>query len=202
MGAAIFLARLGRGPTPALRAALTSPMIGFSPSIAPRHTAVIAAALSGFGLGRCFIPAGGPASIIAMPFENNRLSTDRARYERNAAVLSRSSRSRDRRSDRRLGGFRLPYDARACPDPNFPRRIANASPRPGERQTIAWSQRKRRSASHRASRSGSAIVIVGARHELLMEADFFRDQALAAIDAFLPGGELSSQESEATTTLS
>jgi hypothetical protein len=34
---------------------------------------------------------------------------------------------------------------------------------------------------------------------LLMESDFFRDQALAAIDAFLPGGELSSQETETTT---
>lgn len=200
MGAAIFLARLGRGPTPALRAALTSPMIGFSPSIAPRHTAVIAAALSGLGLGRCFIPGGGPASIIAMPFENNRLSTDRARYERNAAILSAAP-------DLGVGAPTVDWTASAChmmralSDPNFPRRIATpllvvAS---GDERVVSL-QATERFASR--LKTGSAIVIVGARHELLMEADFFRDQALAAIDAFLPGGELSSQESEATTTLS
>ena len=38
-------------------------------------------------------------------------------------------------------------------------------------------------------KTGEAILIRGARHELLMERDFFRDQALAALDAFLPGGE-------------
>jgi lysophospholipase len=45
-------------------------------------------------------------------------------------------------------------------------------------------------------KTGSAIVIVGARHELLMESDFFRDQALAAIDAFIPGGEVSLRDGE------
>ena len=74
MGAAIFLSRLGRGATPALRAALTSPMIGFSPRIAPRYTAVIAArACRASAWGAVSCPGGGPASIIAMPFENNRL---------------------------------------------------------------------------------------------------------------------------------
>lgn len=197
MGAAIFLARLGRGQTPALRAVLTSPMMGFSPTIAPRYAAAIASTLSGFGLGRAFVPGGGPGSITTMPFENNRLSTDRARYERNAAILSNAP-------DLAVGDPTVDWAASAChmmralTDPNFPRRIATpllviAS---GDDRVVSM-----RATERFASRlkTGSAIVIAGARHELLMESDFFRDQALAAIDAFIPGGEPSSREAATTS---
>ncbi len=197
MGAAIFLARLGRGQTPALRAVLTSPMMGFSPTIAPRYAAAIASTLSGFGLGRAFVPGGGPGSITTMPFENNRLSTDRARYERNAAILSNAP-------DLAVGDPTVDWAASAChmmralTDPNLPRRIATpllviAS---GDDRVVSM-----RATERFASRlkTGSAIVIAGARHELLMESDFFRDQALAAIDAFIPGGEPSSREAATTS---
>jgi len=36
-------------------------------------------------------------------------------------------------------------------------------------------------------RAGSHLIVPGARHELLMEQDRFRGQALAAFDAFVPG---------------
>jgi lysophospholipase len=39
-------------------------------------------------------------------------------------------------------------------------------------------------------RAGSHLVVPGARHELLMEQDRFRIQALAAFDAFVPGTPL------------
>ncbi|MBV8448638.1 MAG: alpha/beta hydrolase [Hyphomicrobiales bacterium] len=195
MGAAIFLARLARGPTPALRAALTSPMIGFSPAIAPRYAATISTTLAGFGLGRCFVPGGGPGPIAARPFENNRLSTDRTRYERNAAVLAAAP-------ELAIGDPTIDWAASAChmmsglSDPKFPRRLTTPL-------LVVASGDDRVVSTHATERfasrlkSGSAIVIVGARHELLMESDFFRDQALAAIDAFLPGGELSVKEGEA-----
>jgi lysophospholipase len=32
------------------------------------------------------------------------------------------------------------------------------------------------------------LTVDGARHELLQEADIFREQVLAAFDAFVPGG--------------
>src|SRR5260370_19945501 len=63
MGAAILLARLGCGPTPFQRAALSSPMIGLSPNIAPSYAGGAAMALSWLGLGRIFLPGGGPGSI-------------------------------------------------------------------------------------------------------------------------------------------
>ena len=34
---------------------------------------------------------------------------------------------------------------------------------------------------------GSLIMIDGARHELLQESDFYREQVFAAFDAFVPG---------------
>lgn len=40
----------------------------------------------------------------------------------------------------------------------------------------------------RRLRAGSLVTIDGARHELLQEADIYREQLLAAIDAFIPGG--------------
>jgi lysophospholipase len=38
--------------------------------------------------------------------------------------------------------------------------------------------------------AGSHLIVPGARHELLMEQDRFRSQALAAFDAFVPGTPL------------
>ncbi|WP_420961009.1 alpha/beta fold hydrolase [Brucella sp. IR073] len=38
-------------------------------------------------------------------------------------------------------------------------------------------------------RNGALLVIDGARHEILQEADFFREQLLAAFDAFIPGSD-------------
>ncbi|KXF76078.1 lysophospholipase [Paramesorhizobium deserti] len=44
-------------------------------------------------------------------------------------------------------------------------------------------------------RNGALLTIDGARHEILQEADFYREQLLAAFDAFIPG----SDEPENTT---
>jgi len=39
----------------------------------------------------------------------------------------------------------------------------------------------------REVRIGSFLMISGARHEILMERDIFREQFWAAFDAFVPG---------------
>ena len=41
----------------------------------------------------------------------------------------------------------------------------------------------------RRLRGGSVLMIDGARHEILQEADMFREQFFAAFDAFVPGFE-------------
>ena len=41
----------------------------------------------------------------------------------------------------------------------------------------------------RRLRGGAILTIAGARHEMLQEADIFREQLLAAFDAFVPGND-------------
>jgi lysophospholipase len=199
MGAAILLLRLGRGPLPILRAALSSPMIGLSPNLAPRYAGPVATTLSWLCLGRSFIPGGRSGSILARPFENNRLSTDLARYERNAGVLAAAP-------DLAIGDPTVAWAAsayrmmRAFSDPNFPRKIttpllvlASGADR------VVSTQATERFASR--LKTGGAITIVGARHELLMERDLFRDQAFAAIDTFIPGADHSERVEEEAALL-
>ena len=38
-------------------------------------------------------------------------------------------------------------------------------------------------------RAGQLVTITGARHELFQERDIYRAQAMAAIEAFIPGSE-------------
>ena len=41
----------------------------------------------------------------------------------------------------------------------------------------------------RRVKSGSLLTIDGARHEILQEADIYREQFFAAFDAFVPGSD-------------
>jgi lysophospholipase len=187
MGAAILLSRLQHPESPFQRAAVLSPMIALSRNIAPPYAQSAVMALSGLGLRRIYVPGGGPGSISMMPFENNRLSTDPVRYARNAAILAAAP-------DLGIGAPTVGWLAsafgtmRALAHPHFPRKVATpllilASGADRVVTTLA--------AENFASRlkTGEAIVIKGARHELLMEHDIYREQALAALNAFIPGGD-------------
>ena len=187
MGASILLWRLQRADQPFRRAAVLSPMIGISRNIAPGYARSAVTALSGLGLARAYVPGGGPGSISTLPFENNRLSADPFRYARNAAILAAAP-------DLGIGAPTIGWLAtafrtmRALSDSNYPRRVTTpllilASGADRVVTTI--------SAENFAARlkTGEAIVIKGARHELLMERDIYREQALAALNAFIPGGD-------------
>ena len=52
-----------------------------------------------------------------------------------------------------------------------------------------WCRRGRSSASCAACRLGQMLTIDGARHEISQEADLYREQYLAAFDAFVPGSD-------------
>jgi lysophospholipase len=187
MGAAILLERLRRGPVPLLRAAILSPMIGLSEDIAPAYARTAVSTLSWLGPRRVFVPGGGPRSISTLPFENNRLSSDPFRYERNAAILSAAP-------DLGIGAPTIGWLASAfktmgaLSNPNFPRKLTTpllivASGADRVVETLAT----QRFASR--LKTGEAIIIKGARHELLMESDTYREQVLAALDVFIPGGD-------------
>ena len=187
MGAAILLARLVRGDLPIERAVLSAPMLGFSSDIAPSYAGAAAVIFARLGLRRLFVPGGGPKSVAAKPFANNRLSTDAARYARNAAVVEAAPElgigdptfAWLDGASRLMRGLAVQGLARRIKVPL----LILAS---GVDRVVATEVTERFASG---LKTGEAIVIRGARHELLMESDVCRAQVLAAFDAFIPGGQ-------------
>jgi lysophospholipase len=136
------------------------------------------------GLGRLYA-AWGARPKQAKPFAINKLTTDPARYRRNSLIYETYSQLA-------LGGPTIRWlkaAARASEivsDPGFMARIqipllmiaAGADQVVSTRAVEAYARRLR---------LGSLLMIDGARHEILQEADLYREQFLAAFDAFIPG---------------
>ncbi|TDR93866.1 lysophospholipase [Enterovirga rhinocerotis] len=86
MGAAVALEAAHDGRLQAERLACTNPMVGLSLVRAPAFSRRLARVLARAGLGRRIVPNGELHSISMRPFPGNRLSTDEARYARNAEL--------------------------------------------------------------------------------------------------------------------
>jgi lysophospholipase len=187
MGGAIALNAAAQEWLPFRRLVTTTPMIALSITRRPRGAARLARALNALGFGRNFIPGGGETSIARQPFAGNRLTSDPVRYARNAgaaaavgagaigdptiAWMAAAFRLMDRFLDPRFGlKVRLPTLILA----------AGADPVCATPATERFAARLK---------AGYAIVIPGARHEILMERDDIREQFWAAFDAFIPGSE-------------
>jgi lysophospholipase len=185
MGGAIALQAAADGVLPFRRLVTTTPMIALC-LIKPLKTAAFTAqAMHLLGFGKSFVPGGGETSISRLPFAGNRLTTDPVRYARNADAaeavghgaigaptvswLHAAFRFMKRFTDPRFGiKVRIPTLIVAagadpvCSTPAIERLAARL-------------------------KAGHAIVIPGARHEILMERDDVRELFWAAFDAFVPG---------------
>jgi lysophospholipase len=136
------------------------------------------------GLGRIYM-GNGPRPREATPFAGNVLTTDLERYRRNTRLYETYPQLA-------LGGPTVGWIRAACRasqnvrDPDFMNRIqvpilfiaAGADQVVSTRAIETYAQRLK---------SGSQITIDGARHEVWQEADIYREQLLAAFDAFIPG---------------
>ncbi len=139
--------------------------------------------LSAIGLARAFVP--GADGTILVPFEDNRQSSDKERFERFNKVLQAAP-------DLGVGGptlgwvnavakVMLAFRGRdAGPHMKLPALILAA----GEDRIVSTP-----ATEDFVSRTKAAayVVIAGAAHELMMEQDVYRDQFWAAFDAFIPG---------------
>ncbi len=137
-----------------------------------------------FGLGRLYA-AWGPRPKGGTPFEINKLTTDAARYRRNVHLY-------DTFPQLALGGPTIRWlraaseAAQKVSRPEFMAAIkvpmlvvaAGADRVVSTRAVEAYA---------RHLRLGSLLTIDGAAHEILQEADLYREQFLAAFDAFIPG---------------
>lgn len=185
MGGAICLNGAYEGWLSFQRLVAMAPMIDLAIIRRSAPTAFLVRVLRLLGFGRSFVPGGGETSISTEPFKGNRLTTDPVRYARNAeaahaigpgAVGAPTVAWLD-------AAFRL---MKRFADPGYPLKIrlpvlivaAGADP------VCATPAIERFAARLKA---GHAIVLPGARHEILMERDSIREDFWAAFDAFVPG---------------
>jgi lysophospholipase len=185
MGGAIALLAAKEGRLPFARLVAVAPMVALCMVRRPRAAMRLAYLLNGLGLGRAFVPGGGETSIATKPFPGNRLTADPVRYARNAAAASAigSGAIGDPTVGWLAAAFRL---MSLFEDPAFPLsiRLPTLIVAAGSDPVCATPAIERFSARLKA---GHAVVIPGARHEILMERDWVRDQFWAAFDAFVPG---------------
>ena len=138
------------------------------------------------GFGRMYA-YGGPRPVESPPFETNKLTSDRGRFARNVALVKAHP-------DLGLGGPTVAWVRAACiasakvsrPDFRARIRIPTLFIAAGADEVVS---RQAVEDYARSIRTGRLVTIDGARHEILQEADIYREQALAAFDAFVPGSD-------------
>jgi lysophospholipase len=167
------------------RVVLTAPLIGLAGAGASATAAVMVRALRLAGFGSMYVPGGAAVVMESRPFAGNILTSDPVRYARNAAILEAEpalalGRPTVAWAD---AAFRAMHAIRArsyAPRIRQPILIVSAS-----LDVVVSNAAIEEFAS--LLRTGSHLVVVGAKHELLMEQDRFRAQFWAAFDAFVPG---------------
>jgi lysophospholipase len=188
MGAALCLDAARREALPVARLVAIAPMLGISMIENPRGARWLARVLYWLGFGKAFVPGGGDTAIGTKPFEGNRLSSDPVRYARNAAL---SAAARELAiGDPSVGWIRAAFqlmDRLAQPRAPLEVRVPTLIIAAGRDPVVSTPAIERFAAR---LKTGSALVLPMARHEILMESDAIRAQFWAAFDAFIPGEEL------------
>jgi lysophospholipase len=164
---------------------LLAPLIGLPGYRRALATRMTVKAMRLMGLGGMYVPGGDATVMMQRPFADNLLTSDPVRYARNVAVLE---------AERQLAigwptvawadsAFKV---MRELSEPSYPTKIRQPLLIIAAGQDAIVSTAAIDAFAIRL-RAGSHLIVSGARHELLMEQDRFRMQALAAFDAFVPG---------------
>jgi lysophospholipase len=185
MGAALCLDAARRDALPVSRLVALAPMLELAIIENPRAASRLASVLFWFGFGKAFVPGGGDTAIATKPFEGNRLSGDPVRYARNSA-LSAAARHLSigdptiawvRTAFRLMARLAAPHAAREV-------RVPTLVIAAGRDRVVSTPAIERFAAR---LKTGAALVLREARHEILMESDPIREQFWAAFEAFIPG---------------
>jgi lysophospholipase len=185
MGASILLRAAYQGQRWFDRMVLLAPMVALPGMRGSGLTRTGVKVMRLIGLGGSYVPDGDASVIIQRPFIGNRLTSDPVRYARNMAVL-------EAQPALAVGWPTVAWTdsaftvMRQLQDPNFPLKIRQPMLiiAAGNDQIVSTPTIDEFAIRLRA---GSHLIVPGSRHELLMEQDRFRQQVLAAFDAFVPG---------------
>lgn len=195
MGGAVALTGALQGWLPFKRLVTVAPMLSIRMVRYPLGASLLSRSLHRLGFGKRFIPFGNATSIATKPFAGNRLSTDPARYARNAEAARQIGASAV--GDPTIGWLASAFRAmRKLRDPRVAPRIdlpilvvaAGADPVCGTPAIERFASRLR---------AGHFLVLPGARHEILTECDAIRADFWAAFDAFIPGSHDLPEEADA-----
>jgi lysophospholipase len=170
------------------RIVLTAPLIDLQGFGSTPTARLVVRVLRTAGFGGSYVPAGEETAMALRPFIGNILTSDPVRFARNAAILE---------AEPALGLGRPTVawtDAaframRVLREHSYPSRI---------RQPMLIIAAGNDAVVSNAAiedfatllRTGSHLVVAGAKHEILMEQDRFRAQFWAAFDAYVPGTPL------------
>ena len=166
------------------RMVLAAPFIALAgQSMSQRKITLIARFATLFGLGRRTFRKGDPP----LDFAHNIVTSDQRRFARNAAIFAEHPELSISWPSARWLNETLRTMARVTHQDHLTRiRIPTLLLCPTRDALVP---RKAIGDLARIFRAARLIEIDGARHELFQEADRYRAQALAAIDAFIPGSD-------------
>jgi lysophospholipase len=140
--------------------------------------------LCGIGLGTTYV-GGGPRARNTTLFAGNKLTSDYARFTRNSSIYLRHP-------ELALGGPTASWIRSSCmagaivagPEHRAKIQVPTLIVAAGSDEVVSTPAIETFATGLKC---GSVLTIDGARHELLQEADIYREQFMAAFDAFVPG---------------
>jgi lysophospholipase len=186
MGAAAVLDHgVAKGGSPFARIVGTAPMLSLGGFGGTGFARSLAGFLRWTGLGRLYIPGGGPHTLLEKPFAHNILTGDRRRFERAGHILAASP-------DLGIGDPTVAWLHSAyrlmnrLAEPDFAESVKTPvlMVAAGDERLVSTPAVE---AFARRLKNGACLVFPGARHEILMERPEIRAKFWAAFDAFIPG---------------
>jgi lysophospholipase len=185
MGGAIILRAAGQGRRWFERIVLCAPMIGLHGRAGARGTRSTIRWMRLLGLGRQYVPGGGATTVTSLPFFGNELTSDPVRYARSGAVVEAAPTLG--LGSPTVGWLDAAYSTmEGFAEPSFPRNLHHPMLIVAAGQDTVVSTPAIEQFAIRM-RAGAHVVVAGARHEILMEQNYYRGQLWAAFDAFVPG---------------
>lgn len=173
------------GAEPFSRIVGTAPMIDLFGFPSSRLARRLASAFYFLGLGRLFVPGGGPQTLVEKRFANNVLTGDQRRFARAAQIIriAPSVGIGDATIGWACAAYRL-MD-RLTSDGYAERvRTPTLVLAAGDERLVSTPAVERFA---RRLKTASCIVLPDARHEIMMERAEIRAEFWAAFDAFVPG---------------